>query len=213
MTITVKICGVTDAFTAHSVVDAGAHMIGLVFFAKSPRHLTLPKAVQVVGAISESVQSVGLFVDPTDAELEATLNGVKLGMLQLHGSETPERIAYIKSRFGKPVMKAFAIASAEDLECVASYEESCDWLLFDARPPAKAVVPGGNGIPFDWRLLSGRTWKRPWMLSGGLNSANVAEAIRISGAKAVDVSSGVETSPGAKNAGLVRDFIAATMGL
>jgi phosphoribosylanthranilate isomerase len=186
-------------------------MIGLVFFPRSPRFLQLPDAAHIASVIPSSVLRVGLFVDPTDDELDKTRKAVALDMIQLHGAESPARVAEIRSRYKLPVMKALPVGSAADLDAASAYEASCDWLLFDARPPAKAVLPGGNGVSFDWHLLAGRSWNRPWMLSGGLNPANVAEAIRISGAEAVDVSSGVETSPGAKNAGLVREFIDATL--
>ncbi len=209
MTVAVKICGVRDPEMAQVAIAAGAAHIGLVFFERSPRFVTIEQARDVGQAVS--VSRVGLFVDPDDALLEKTLAKVPLDMLQLHGGETPERVAEVKRRFGLPVMKAFGIADAGDLAAIAAYEDSTDWLLFDARPPREAVLPGGNGVSFDWNLLSGHAWKRPWMLSGGLTAANVAQAIRISGAKAVDVSSGVETGPGVKNAALVRDFIAATL--
>ena len=155
---------------------------------------------------------VGLFVDAENEFLQRTLNEVPLGMIQLHGNESPARVAEIRAKFGLPVMKAIRIACGADLEIAARYEDVSDRLLFDASPPSGASLPGGNGVIFDWMLLAGCVWKKPWMLSGGLNARNVAEAIRITGAMAVDVSSGVEDRPGHKDSDLIRQFIVAAAG-
>jgi phosphoribosylanthranilate isomerase len=159
--------------------------------------------------VPTGVRTVGLFVDPDDEYLAGVVARVPLDMIQLHGDETPERAAGIRAVHSIPVMKALKIGEAGDLDRVAAYAGAVDRLLFDARPPARvAALPGGNGIPFDWRLLAGRRFPLPWMLSGGLNAANLREAVAVSGARAVDVSSGVEDRPGHKDPALVRDFLA-----
>lgn len=159
--------------------------------------------------VPPGVARVGLFVNPDDALLDAVLARVPLDILQLHGSESPERVARIKARTGLPVMKAVGVADAADLEALWDYGLVADMLLVDAKPPKDAALPGGNGLSFDWRLLVGRKWLKPWMLAGGLTPENVAEAVRLTGARIVDVSSGVESAPGQKDAGLIRAFVAA----
>lgn len=205
----VKICGLRSADHVATAVEAGARYLGFVFFPKSPRAVTPDEARALAADVAPGVARVGLFVNPEDAQLDATLARVPLDLIQLHGAETPDRVASIKTRTGLPVMKAVGIAGPEDLAALTDYGLVADLLLVDAKPPRDAVLPGGNGLSFDWRLLAGRRWLRPWLLAGGLTAANVAEAIRLTGAQAVDVSSGVETAPGMKDSALIRDFIAA----
>jgi len=207
--VEIKICGLTDEETVEAAIEAGADYLGLVFFPKSPRAVTPERAAELVSWLPEPVCRVGLLVDPDDATLEAILSHVRLDLIQLHGHESPERVEAIRLDYGLPVMKAIPVAEAADLVAAEAYLGAADRLLFDARPPRGATLPGGNATAFDWTLLAGRPWPLPWMLAGGLTPATVAEAIRISGAKAVDVSSGVETAPGQKDPDLIRAFIAA----
>jgi phosphoribosylanthranilate isomerase len=157
--------------------------------------------------VPAGVTKVGLFVDPDDDTLAAALAGAPLDLLQFHGEESPERVAAVKRRFGKPVMKAIPVAAAADLAAAEHYFGVADQLLFDAKPPKDAVVPGGNGLIFDWQLLGGRRWPLPWMLSGGLTADNLGEAVRITHAEMVDVSSGVEREPGVKDAEKIAQFV------
>ena len=186
-------------------------MAGLNFFEKSPRYVTPQRACDLAAGLKPSVQSVALVVDAHDDELDTIVAGAAPNMIQLHGSETPERVAQVRARFGLPVIKVLPVAGADDIEKARLYEDVADWLLFDAKPPKSLAdaLPGGNGLVFDWRLLTGFTAKCPWMLSGGLDADNVADAIRISGAKAVDVASGVESAPGVKDPQRIREFAAA----
>lgn len=214
MGVQAKICGLNDAESLQAALDGGADAIGLVFYAPSPRAVTPEQAAALLaeaGAAVDKVRKVGLFVDPDDALLDAVMAHVPLDMVQLHGSETPERVAEIGRRTGLPTMKAFRIRNAEDFGAVGDYDSAASWLLFDAKAPddAKHALPGGNGMRFDWNLLAGRDWAHPWMLSGGLDATNVAEAIRISGAPWVDVSSGVEQAPGHKDPARIRAFLQA----
>lgn len=203
----VKICGIRSRAEVGHAVEAGAAYVGLVFFPPSPRHLALADAAWIAPAIPEGVIRVALTVDAPDSALEELLERVGVDMLQLHGRETPERVAEIRARFGRPVMKAVGIAGEEDLARLDDYAEVADQILVDARPPRGASLPGGNGVAFDWRLIRGRTWKRPWMLAGGLTPENVAEAVRQTGATQVDVSSGVESRPGYKDPVRIRAFV------
>lgn len=205
----VKICGLREPAHVAAAAEAGARYLGFVFFPKSPRDVSPDEAASLVQDVPPGVARVGLFVDPDDAVLEAVLARVPLDLIQLHGAESPDRVAEVKARFGLPVMKAVGLAGAEDLPALTDYGLVADMLLVDAKPPRDADLPGGNGLAFDWRLLTGRRWLRPWLLAGGLTPRNVAEAVRLTGAMAVDVSSGVETAPGKKNSDLIRDFIAA----
>ncbi|SDD63940.1 phosphoribosylanthranilate isomerase [Paracoccus isoporae] len=205
----VKICGLTRPDHLAAAVDAGAAFVGFVFFEKSPRHVSPEIAAELAAEVPVGVARVGLFVDPDDATLDATLARVPLDLLQLHGSETPARVAEIKARHGLPVMKAVGVAGPEDLEALWDYGLVADLLLVDAKPPRQAALPGGNGLAFDWRLLVGRKWLTPWMLAGGLTPENVAEAVRLTGARIVDVSSGVEAAPGQKDPDRIRAFLAA----
>lgn len=205
----VKICGLRRPEHIEAAAHAGARYVGLVFFPKSPRAVSIHEAALLVSHVPVGVARVGLFVDPNDALLNEVLAHAPLDIVQLHGSENPDRVSQVKTLTGLPVMKAVGLSGPDDLSALTDYGLVADMLLVDAKPPKDADLPGGNGLPFDWRLLVGRKWLRPWMLAGGLNPQNVAEAIRLTGAPAVDVSSGVETEPGVKDEGLIRAFIAA----
>ncbi len=207
----VKICGLRSRAEAGAAADAGAAYIGLVFFPPSPRHLTLADARWVAEGVPEGVVRVALTVDAEDAALEELVELVPIDLLQLHGRESPERVAEVRARFRRPVMKAVGISGEEDLGQLDLYSAVADQILVDARPPRGAERPGGNGLAFDWRLIRGRRWSRPWMLAGGLTPENVAEAVRLSGADQVDVSSGVERSPGYKDPDRIRAFIHAAL--
>jgi phosphoribosylanthranilate isomerase len=210
--VRVKICGLRTAADVEAVAGAGAAYAGFVFFPKSPRHLTLPEAWLAALAAPPGLAKVALTVDADDAALDAIVEAVPLDMLQLHGHETPDRVAQVRARYRLPVMKALGIADEGDLAALAEYLAVADQMLIDAKPPRDAVLPGGNGLAFDWRLLAGRRWPKPWMLAGGLSAANVAEAVRLTGARQVDVSSGVESAPGVKDAARVAAFVAAAAG-
>ncbi|AOZ70015.1 N-(5'-phosphoribosyl)anthranilate isomerase [Rhodobacter xanthinilyticus] len=210
--VRVKICGLTEPAHVAAAAEAGAGYLGFVFFPKSPRNVSIAQARGLALEAPFGVAKVGLVVNPSDAELDAILAEVPLDMVQLHGAETPERVAEIRARVGLPVMKAVGVAEAGDLARLPAYEAVADQILVDAKAPKGADLPGGNGLAFDWRLIAGREWARPWMLAGGLTPANVAQAVRLTGAAQVDVSSGVENAPGVKDAGLIRAFIAAAQG-
>ena len=203
----VKICGLATREALDVAVEAGAHYTGFVFFPPSPRSLDPAVAGSLTREAPPSVLRVGLFVDPDDDYLGNVLSRVPLDMVQLHGSEPPERLDAIKGRWGMPVIKAVPVASSEDLVGVQRYEGVADRILFDARPPTGADRPGGNARSFDWTLLQGLNLSLPWMLAGGINSENVAQAVRLSGVSAVDVSSGVEDSPGIKSLEKIRAFL------
>ncbi|MDJ0995536.1 MAG: phosphoribosylanthranilate isomerase [Dinoroseobacter sp.] len=207
--VSVKICGLTRQEDMRAAVDAGARYVGLVFFPKSPRNVSLVQASELASGVPAGVAKVGLVVNATDEELDALLLKVPLDVLQLHGGESPERVAQVKARFGLPVMKAVGVAEVEDLTRLEGYLSSADQILVDAKPPRGADLPGGNGVAFDWRLIAGRSWPVPWMLAGGLTPANVAEAIQLTGARQVDVSSGVESTPGRKDPALIESFVKA----
>ncbi|WP_449043826.1 phosphoribosylanthranilate isomerase [Paracoccus versutus] len=208
MAVSVKICGLTEAAGLAAAVEAGARYVGFVFFPKSPRHVTPEAAAELAAQVPLGVAKVGLFVDPDDATLEAVLARVPLDLIQLHGAETPARVAEVKARSGLPVMKAVGIADPQDLDQLWDYGLVADMLLIDAKPPKDAPLPGGNGLAFDWRLLAGRQILKPWLLAGGLTPENVAEAIRLTRAPGIDVSSGVESAPGIKDPQRIRNFIA-----
>ncbi len=205
----VKICGLRSRAEMQAAADAGADYVGLVFFPRSPRHVSLADAQWIAGGIPKGLTRVALVVDANDEMLAALLNAVPIDILQLHGQETPERVASVRATFGKPVMKAVGLATEADLPVLKRYAAVSDRLLIDARPPADADLPGGNGVAFDWRLLQGKRLQVPWMLAGGLTPENVAEAVRLTGARQVDVSSGVEISPGYKDPELMAAFVAA----
>ena len=208
--IRVKICGLTRSEDVSAVADAGAAYAGFVFFPKSPRNVTIEQARHLAVEVPVGVAKVALVVNADDALLDAITAAVPLDILQLHGSESPKRVSEVRSRYGLPVMKAVGVADQEDVAALDLYAEVADQILVDAKPPKNADLPGGNGVSFDWRLISARRWSKPWMLAGGLTPDNVAEAIALTGAKQVDVSSGVETAPGVKDAGVIQEFIQAT---
>ena len=207
--IRVKICGLRSPADVTAVVSAGAAYAGFVFFAKSPRNLTLPEARLAAMAAPPGLAKVALTVDADNAALDAIVEAVPLDILQLQGHESPDRVAEVRARYGLPVMKAIGIADEGDLPAIFEFSSVADQLLIDTKPPRGADLPGGNGLAFDWRLLAGRRWLRPWMLAGGLTSENVAEAVRLTGARQVDVSSGVESAPGVKDAARIAAFVAA----
>lgn len=210
MTTKVKICGLTTEETVRAAVEAGATHIGFNFFPPSPRYVTPARAGDLARVVPAGVEIVALFVDPDDALLDAVVAACRPTLLQLHGKETPERVAAVKARYGLPVMKAARIADTEDIAATAAYDGVADCLLFDAKPPKDMdKLPGGNGVAFDWRLMADWTGVTPWMLAGGLEVDNVAEAIRLTGASAVDTSSGVEDAPGIKNVDKIKAFVAA----
>jgi len=211
MSIRVKICGLSTPETVTAAVEAGADYLGFVFFEKSPRNVSPEQAADLARLVPANVLKVALTVDADDATLDRIVAALKPDMLQLHGSESPERLRELKGRFGLTLMKAIAVSAPEDLTGSSIYRDSADLLLFDAKPPKSMqnALPGGNGLVFDWSLIAGQRPEMPWMLSGGLTAENVGEAIRTSGAEAVDVSSGVEEAPGRKNPELIRRFIQA----
>ena len=207
MAVKVKICGVRTPAVIEAAANAGADYVGLVLFPSSPRHVEIEEA-RVLAAIAKGkLGTVAVLVDADDALIEAVVERVRPDLLQLHGSETPKRVAAIKARAGLPVMKAIAIAGADDVAKADNYAGCADYILFDAKAPAGAAIPGGNGLAFDWRALDGV--KAPFALSGGLTPDTVAEAILLTSPSLVDVSSGVELSPGKKDIALVRRFIQA----
>ena len=210
MQTAIKFCGLTRPQDVGAAAQAGARYVGFVFFPKSPRHVTPDQARALALEAPPGVAKVALTVDADDAALDALTAAVPLDMLQLHGHESPERVAHVRARHGLPVMKALGIAGAADLAQIDRYADVADQLLIDAKPPEGADLPGGNGLAFDWRLMAGRKyWTRPWMLAGGLTPDNVAEAVRLTGARQVDVSSGVESAPGVKDAARMAAFAAA----
>lgn len=207
----VKICGLSRPEDVATALDAGAGYLGFVFFPRSPRAVTAAAAAALAGAVPAGRARVGLFVDPDDALIDAVLAQVPLDILQLHGRESPGRVAQLRARTGLPVMKAVGVAEQADLAALWDHGLVADLLLVDAKPLPGAVLPGGNGLAFDWRLLAGRRLLKPWFLAGGLTPGNVAEAIRLTGAPGVDVSSGVEAAPGIKDAALIADFVSAAL--
>jgi len=207
--IRVKICGLRTEADVAAVAAAGAAYAGFVFFPKSPRNLTIAEARVLALAAPVGLAKVALVVNADDALLDAITEAMPLDMLQLHGHETPERVAEVRSRYGLPVMKAVGVADEGDLAAVFDYSVVADQILIDAKPPKGAALPGGNGLAFDWRLVAQRRWLRPWMLAGGLTPDNVAEAIRLTNARQVDVSSGVESAPGVKDHARIAAFVTA----
>lgn len=211
--IRIKICGLRTEESVTASVSAGAAYVGFVFFPKSPRNLSFSDASSLAISVPEGVCKVALTVNADDAMLDQLVETVPVDMLQLHGTETPERVGSVRNRYGLPVMKAVGIADEQDLDALQVYEQVADQILVDAKPPKHADLPGGNGLAFDWRLLAGRTWTKPWMLAGGLTPDNVAEAIAMTGARQIDVSSGVESAPGVKSPELIKAFIHAAGGI
>lgn len=208
MAVSVKICGLNQPEAVAAAVKAGARYLGFVFFEKSPRHVTPVQAAALAAEVPLGIARVGLFVDPDDATLVSTLAKVPLDVIQLHGAETPARVAQVKALTGLPVMKAVGVAEPADLDALWDYGLVADMLLVDAKAPKGAALPGGNGLAFDWRLLAGRQILKPWLLAGGLTPGNVSQALRLTRAQGVDVSSGVESAPGVKDPARIRDFIA-----
>lgn len=211
MTVRAKICGLNDPTAVEAAVEGGAAFVGFVFYPPSPRAVTADRAAELAAHVPAAVGKVGLFVNAGDDEIDAVLAMTPLDMLQLHGSESPERVAELRRRTGLKVMKVFKLAGPEDLEPVPAWYDVADWLMFDAKPPKdmKNALPGGNALAFDWLLLKDWEFPLPWMLAGGLHAGNVAEAVRLSGARYVDTSSGVEDKPGVKNPDRIRDFLKA----
>jgi phosphoribosylanthranilate isomerase len=200
MGVLVKICGLTEEEGIDAAIQAGADMVGFVFFPPSPRAVSVEQVAELTQFMPEEIKRVGLFVDPDDALLDQVMNNLRLDLFQFHGNESPERVEAVRLEYGMPIMKAIPVAEEADIARAEAYLGIADWLLFDAKAPKGADRPGGHGISFDWKMLKGRKWGRtPWMLAGGLSAANVAEAVRQSGAKAIDVSSGVESAPGIKD--------------
>ena len=204
--IRVKICGLRTLADVTAVAASGAAYAGFNFFPKSPRSVTIAEALPLVLAAPPGLAKVALVVDADDAMLDALTEALPLDMLQLHGKESPDRVAEIRTRYGLPVMKAVGVADEGDLAAVFDYSLVADQILVDAKPPKNAVLPGGNGLTFDWRLVAQRRWLRPWMLAGGLTAENVAEAVRLTNARQVDVASGVESAPGVKDAAKIAAF-------
>lgn len=209
MAVDAKICGINSAPALEAAVKGGARFVGFNFYARSPRALDAAAAAALAGRMPRGISRVGVIVDESNESIDSLLRQVPLDMLQLHGGETPARVGEIRRRFGKPVMKAIKVATAADVESAASFDGAADWLLFDAKAPPQMAnaLPGGNAISFDWSLLADRRWNRPWMLSGGLHVGNLAEAVRITGAPVVDVSSGVEDRPGVKSPEKIASFL------
>jgi phosphoribosylanthranilate isomerase len=207
----VKICGLTSAAAVAHAADNGAAYVGFVFYPPSPRALELDAARTLARGAPAGVTRVAMVVDADDAFLDRLMATVPVDMLQLHGHENPGRVTAIRARTGLPVMKAIGIRDAGDLPLIAEYEAVADQLLIDAKPPREGagILPGGNALSFDWRLIAGRRWARPWLLAGGLTAANVAAATRLTGAEQVDVSSGVEAARGVKDVGKISAFIQA----
>ena len=209
MTLLVKICGLKTPEALDAALDSGADMVGFVFFPPSPRNVGYEAARLLGERVDGRALKVALTVDADDATFERIVESLKPGMLQLHGHETPERVAVVRARFGLPVMKALPIAERADLSPIRLYEKVADRMLFDARPPRDATRPGGLGRAFDWTLLKGLDPAVPFMLSGGLDAGNVAQALAVTQAPGIDVSSGVERTPGEKDPEKIRAFVRA----
>jgi len=204
----IKICGITTPDAMEAAIAARADYVGLNFFPPSPRGLTPEKAARLSAAAGSRIAKVGVFVDADDASIARAIEAGRLDALQLHGSETPERAAQVKARFGLPLWKALAVSGASDVAKADTYRGAADFILFDARTP-KGALPGGMGLAFDWSLTAGYRGNTPWGLAGGLTPGNVAEAIRITGSGLVDTSSGVESAPGVKDVEKIAAFCAA----
>lgn len=207
MNVRSKLCGLNTVQDIDAAAQAGAAYVGLVFFAKSPRNLDIAEAREVALRVPVGISKVALVVNADNTLLDQITTSVPLDMLQLHGDESLERVAEVKARYGLPVMKALGIATSKDVERAQTYAGVADQLLLDAKPMAGQDLPGGNGFSFDWTLLQGQTWSVPWMLAGGLTPANVASAVQLSGAQQVDVSSGIEITPGQKSSELMAEFV------
>lgn len=215
MTVTAKICGVNSMAAVRAVVAGRASHIGFVFYPPSPRFVTPEQAADLMADLPDSIVPVGLFVDAEDDWVDAVCAAAPLRMLQLHGKETPERAAALKTRHNRLVMKAVSVAETSDVDRADDYTDAADWLLFDAKPPPTMTdaLPGGNAVRFDWSLMAGRTWPIPWMLAGGIDAENVGRAAREANARVVDVSSSVEDAPGVKSPEKITEFLAAVAAL
>jgi phosphoribosylanthranilate isomerase len=209
----VKICGLSTAASLSAALDAGADMVGFVFFGPSPRNISLSEAASLGRLVRGRAKKVALTVDADDALIDAISRALDPDVLQLHGRETPARAKTLSARTGKEIMKAIGVSERADLAAVPAYAEVCGWLLLDAKPPKDATRPGGNGQAFDWSILNGFSPGTPWLLSGGLTPANVADALALTGAPGVDVSSGVESAPGVKDEAAIRAFVTAARAL
>jgi phosphoribosylanthranilate isomerase len=207
----VKICGLNSAEAVAASIEGGASYLGFNFYPRSPRAVAPEEAARLARTVPPGVAKVAVVVDADDATLDAIVAALAPDILQLHGKETPERVAAIKTRSDRQVMKALSVATAADAARAEAYAETADLMLFDAKGPP-CGLPGGNGLPFDWDLLKGARWSLPWFLSGGLSPENVAEAIRVTGAERIDVASGVEDRPGVKSPEKIRRFLAAARG-
>ncbi|WP_439105119.1 phosphoribosylanthranilate isomerase [Celeribacter marinus] len=203
----VKICGLTTPDAVSASVEAGAQYLGFVFFPKSPRNVDIATARALALDVPMGVAKVALVVDPSDEALERLTGEVPIDMIQLHGKESLDRVTEVRTRFGLPVMKAVGVSGPADLQALNAYGMVADQLLVDAKPPKGADLPGGNGVSFDWRLVSKRGWNAPWMLAGGLTQENVVQAIQMTGAKQIDLSSGVESAPGVKDPAKIQAFM------
>ncbi|WP_378946331.1 phosphoribosylanthranilate isomerase [Mesorhizobium sp. ANAO-SY3R2] len=209
MAFDIKICGLKTEEALKAVLDNGASHVGFIFFAKSPRNVSPDEAGRLREAAKGRAKAVAVTVDADDAFLDEIVAKMAPDMIQLHGKETPERVAEVKVRYGLPVMKAFSIREAADFEAMAAYIGIADRMLFDAKPPAGSELPGGNGVSFDWRLLAGLDASVDYMLSGGLNAANIGDAITLASPPGIDISSGVESAPGVKDDALIDNFFRA----
>jgi phosphoribosylanthranilate isomerase len=212
MAVQVKICGIRSEDALAAAIEASADFAGFVFFANSPRHVAPETAGRLAEMARDRIRTVALLVDPSDAELDEILMTVEPDIIQLHGAETPERVADIRGQAARPVLKAVKVATAADIIAASAFP-AADMFLFDAKPAKSAALPGGNGVPFDWPLLAQTPPERPFMLSGGLTADNIAEAIRVTSAQAVDTSSGVERAPGEKDPAAIRRFVQAAKGV
>lgn len=206
MTLKIKICGLKTPEAIHAAIDNGAHYIGFIFFAKSPRHLTIERAKALRPLIKSPTKLVAVVVDADNAMLDEIVENVRPDMLQLHGHETRERVVEIIERYHLPIIKAFSIESEQDFAQIAQFKPLVEEFLFDAKAPKNALLPGGNGISFDWSLLNKLDDTQHYMLSGGLNANNIAAALEIAHPLSIDISSGVETAPGIKDVDLIIQF-------
>jgi phosphoribosylanthranilate isomerase len=214
MTVSAKICGLSTPETLAAAVENGAAMVGFVFYPPSPRAVTPEVARALAAGVPAHVAKVGLVVDADDALVDAVV-AAGIDVIQAQGAESPERVAALRARTGRRVMKAVGIAEPDDVARAHGYEAASDLLLLDAKPPKNRsdALPGGNGLAFDWRLIAAETWTRPWLLAGGLTAENVGEAVALSGARMVDVSSGVEDRPGVKSPARIKAFLDAVRRL
>ncbi len=205
----IKICGLSTPETVLAALENRAHLVGFIFFPKSPRHVSVAQAAELRALARGRAMAVAVTVDAGDDMLDEIVNGTRPDVLQLHGHETPERVSAVKARYGLPVIKALSVSTSEDLDVVADYVGVANKLLLDAKAPKGSLLPGGNGVSFDWNLLSALDPNLDYMLSGGLNAANVGPALTLTNAPGIDVSSGVESAPGVKDIGMINEFFAA----